>query len=68
MGTRTSNPNTFTPSQAVALLNVYNRDRSIAPTFRAFAETAQYDHLMGCILVPWKGMALGIETDGYTHS
>jgi hypothetical protein len=22
----------------------------------------------GCIMVPWRGMWLGIETDGYTHS
>jgi hypothetical protein len=22
----------------------------------------------GCIMVPWKSMWLGIETDGYTHS
>ena len=22
----------------------------------------------GCVMVPWKGMWLGIEPDGYTHS
>ena len=22
----------------------------------------------GCVMLPWKGMWLGIETDGYTHS
>jgi hypothetical protein len=22
----------------------------------------------GCVLLPWQGMWLGIETDGYTHS
>jgi hypothetical protein len=22
----------------------------------------------GCVMVPWKGMVLGIEPDGYTHS
>ena len=22
----------------------------------------------GCIMIPWNGMFLGIETDGYTHS
>ena len=21
-----------------------------------------------CVMLPWKGMWLGIETDGYTHS
>lgn len=22
----------------------------------------------GCVMLPWQGMWLGIETDGYTHS
>ncbi len=22
----------------------------------------------GCVLVPWKGMTVGIEPDGYTHT
>ena len=22
----------------------------------------------GCVMLPWKGMWLGIESDGYTHS
>lgn len=28
---------------------------------------AYYDR-SGCVMLPWKGMWLGIETDGYTHS
>lgn len=27
-----------------------------------------YSDGSGCVMVPWKGMWLGIETDGYTHS
>ena len=35
-------------------------------TYREFRRTVQrgYD----CIMVPWCGMWLGIESDGYTHS
>lgn len=35
-------------------------------TFRYFIEITQ---MMGdIVMVPWAGMWLGIETDGYTHS
>lgn len=27
-----------------------------------------YSDGSGCVMVPWCGMWLGIETDGYTHS
>jgi hypothetical protein len=30
--------------------------------------TLRWDSLMGCYLVQWKGMLLGIETDGHIHS
>ena len=34
-----------------------------------FAEFVQSIHQgSGCIMVPWLGMWLGIEPDGYTHS
>jgi len=29
---------------------------------------AAYDGLMGCVMLPWCGMWLGIEPDGHTHS
>lgn len=35
--------------------------------YRAFRRTAIASH-MGCVIVPWAGMYLGIEPDGYTHS
>ena len=31
-------------------------------------ETIQWDGLMGCYLMKWRGMTLGIETDGHIHS
>ena len=40
-------------------------DRSI-PTYREFRRTVQQG--WDCIMVPYAGMWLGIETDGYTHS
>ncbi len=37
--------------------------------YRRFRATVQpYFDKSGCVMVPWKGMWLGIETDGYTHS
>jgi len=35
--------------------------------YLAFRRTAYYSH-MGCWLVDWCGMMIGIESDGYTHS
>jgi hypothetical protein len=59
--------------QLRALLRVYNRGAMGGPgsepmTYRQFRRTAQYVHHMGVLMVPWCGMWLGIEKDGYTHS
>jgi hypothetical protein len=35
-------------------------------TYRAFRRTVQTS--MGCVMVRVRGMWLGIEPDGYTHS
>ena len=35
-------------------------------TYRQFRKTARQGY--DCIMVPWCGMWLGIESDGYTHS
>ena len=35
-------------------------------TYRDFRKTVQQGY--DCIMVPWCGMWLGIESDGYTHS
>jgi len=49
---------------------IHNRDdkitRHAVMTYRQFRKTVQpgYD----CAMVPWCGMWLGIEKDGYTHS
>lgn len=56
----------LTKQQRQALKRVYQRD-SEGKTYRAFRRTVfMYDRL--CCMVPWNGMFLGIESDGYTHS
>ena len=58
----------LTREQRVALKKVYDRDFMVAPSYLAFRRTAFRAFFDDCIMVPWKGMILGIETDGYTHS
>ena len=36
--------------------------------YRKFRKQVQPGFGIPCIMLPWKGMWLGIETDGYTHS
>lgn len=52
-------------AQRAALLRVYQRDPQ-GLDYRAFRRTVAPGP--GCIMVPWCGMWLGIEPDGYTHS
>ena len=54
--------------QVKALWSVYNRDTSVAEDFGKFLDTVEPALCMTCVMVPWKGMHLGIELDGYTHS
>ena len=62
----------ITKAQSEALFRVYTRDKTVAPSFLAFRRQAY----IGLFLTPdapvcfiqWKGMQLGIEPDGYTHS
>lgn len=73
----------ITLSQAIALHRVYNRnelypyadgfprrepesEQQRRLTFSEFCELVQISS--DCIMVPWNGMWLGIEKDGYTHS
>ena len=58
----------LTPEQRCALGKIYYRhlDTPTNLTYREFRETVRLGS--GCIMVPWCGMWLGIEPDGYTHS
>jgi hypothetical protein len=65
----------LTRLQREALFRVFCRDNPSAAhnfpgwqrAYRRFRRTAYNSH-MDCVLVAWKGMTLGIEPDGYTHS
>lgn len=57
----------LTPQQRQALHRVWLRHPS-GLTYRQFRRTVQSAIGLDCIFVPWAGMWLGIETDGYTHS
>jgi hypothetical protein len=58
-----------TKAQRQALHQVWTRtiyDKPNPLTYREFRATVQPG--WDCIMVPWAGMWLGIESDGYTHS
>lgn len=61
-------PLTVTDAQFEALAAKYDQSRDGAAHFGEFCQRAYADTLLGCIMVPWCGMLLGIERDGYTHS
>ena len=60
--------------QLQALLRVYNRgpicglhgDKPMS--YLQFRRSARMASYLDCLMVPWCGMWLGIEKDGYTHS
>jgi hypothetical protein len=58
----------LTPAQRTALLAIYCREDTPRQSYLSFRRTAHVDHLLDCVMVPWCGMWLGIEPDGYTHS
>ena len=60
----------LTRAQRVALLSVYHRDwySHTKPSYLAWRRSAQRLPCDDCVIVPWLGMWLGIEPDGYTHS
>jgi hypothetical protein len=56
----------ITREQREALLRKYNQNSSGAKSYREFRGRVR--SALGYIMIPWCGMWLGIETDGYTHS
>ena len=57
---------TTTRPQRLAIRRTYLRSADNAPDYRTFRRRVLPGP--GCILLPWCGMWLGIEPDGYTHS
>lgn len=61
----------LTRAQREALLRLWLRTVDQIPPitgYLTFRRRAEYSHLMGCVMVPFAGMWVGIEKDGYTHS
>lgn len=57
----------LTRQQVIALKRVYDKT-ALGMSYLAFRRTACLNTIIDCVMVPWQGMWLGIETDGYTHS
>lgn len=55
----------LTKPQQISLKRKWSQD-SQGLTYRQFRRTAV--QAIDCILVPWCGMWLGLELDGYCHS
>ena len=57
-----------TRKQREALKRIWLRGQG-PESYRRLRKSAQpsFDG-SGCIMVPWAGMCIGIEPDGYTHS
>jgi hypothetical protein len=55
---------TLTKPQRQAVRAVWHRTEGIS--YRAFRRLVQPG--WGCVMLPFAGMWLGIEPDGYTHS
>ena len=53
--------------QQLALLRKWTQANQ-GMTYLQFRRTVVGASGMDCAMVPWSGMWLGIETDGYTHS
>lgn len=58
----------LTRPQREALYRVWCRDTSVAKNYLAFRRNVLHGLSGDYIALHWKGMTLGIEKDGYTHS
>jgi hypothetical protein len=58
----------ITRAQREAIARKFAQSPSGAATYREFRKRAQLASFDGVVMLPWCGMWLGIERDGYTHS
>jgi len=56
----------ITKAQRVAILRKYQQSPDGAKSYREFRKRVKRGP--GFLVLPWCGMWLGIEPDGYTHS
>ena len=59
----------ITKAQRHAIKRLWQRETNdpVRVTYRHLRKTA-FVAFGDCLMVPWCGMIIGIETDGYTHS
>ena len=55
----------LTRDQRKSLKEIYDR-QPLGLTYRQFRRTAVV--VFDCVMVPWCGMYIGIEPDGYAHT
>ena len=60
---------TLTRPQRRALKQIYDRPQTPAESYRRFRrKVVPLLAGQGCVMIPWQGMWIGIETDGYAHT
>jgi hypothetical protein len=59
---------TMNKAEQRALKKLWTRIEIGRPRYRDFRQLAYYNNMMGCWMILWHGMWIGIEKDGYTHS
>ena len=57
-----------TAEQLAKLHELFVRSPNGRMTVSAFMADAHQDILLDCIMVPWCGMVIGVEKNGYAHS
>jgi hypothetical protein len=61
-------PSHVTPFYRMAFVGTQGTVKSQVPSTQYRRFRAKVHPGPGCIMLPWRGMWLGIEPDGYTHS
>lgn len=59
---------TMNKAEQKALKRLWTRIEIGRPQYKDFRRLAYYNHSMGCWMVFWCGMWIGIEDDGHSHS
>lgn len=58
----------LTKQQQIALKRIFDRDPTQYSSYLEMRRLVQHSFFDDSIMLPWCGMWLGIEKDGYTHS
>jgi hypothetical protein len=58
----------LTRAQRESVYRKYTANADGATSYRAFRRRLRPAIGLDCVMLPWCGMWLGIETDGHTHS